>query len=340
MSTPVVKALKFGANTLSKVAGRNNAIERFVRDRYLKSIRAKTKKESGPGYVQHSGGNFVVLKSTKDPDASRVGIVLRGGCDLPSIFVSATFIREHVKGTVAIYKDVFGGQAGASSTPQMLQTLDGIPREHLEDGRRMLRLGPRTFEPHLFEPGEFSIQEFPEYGTFPKSVIILSTGSDLARTLHRHKEHGYLVDIGGWWLNESLDKAIHNTEALEWFKKNFESVGKIKVEDFSKNMEKMINELRQRTGAHIIVLNSLVLDPLKPVHNYQQLNQAHSRRRRDFHLALVELSAKLNFHIVDVDRALKRHGVREQVDFAHFPIEGMLPIAEQAYRIFKELEVV
>ena len=87
MSTPVVKALKLGAKTVRKVAGHNNALERFVRDRYLKSIRAKTNKEFGPGYVQHSGGNFVVLKSTKDPDTSRVGIVLRGGCDLPSIFV-------------------------------------------------------------------------------------------------------------------------------------------------------------------------------------------------------------------------------------------------------------
>ncbi|HJU81950.1 MAG TPA: SGNH/GDSL hydrolase family protein [Acidimicrobiia bacterium] len=339
MTTPVVKALQFGAKTIRKVAGHNNALERFVRHRYLKSLQDKTKKETGPGYVQYSGGTFVVLKSTKNPE-QRAGIILRGGCDLPSVFLSATFIREDLKGTVAIYKDVFGGQAGASTTSQMLQTLDGIPREHLEEGRRVLRLGPRTFEPHLFEPGEFTIQGFPEYGTFPKSVIVLSTGSDLSRTLHRHKEHGYLVDIGGWWLNESLEKAIHNKQALDWFKRNFESVGKIKVEDYYKNMEKMVTRLRERTGAHVVVLNSLVIDPLKPVHNYQLLNQAHSRRRRDFHLALVELSAKLNFHIVDVDRGLKRHGVREQVDFAHFPIEGMMPIAKQAYRIFKELEVV
>ena len=339
MSTPLVKALRLGAKTVRKVAGRNTAIERFIRDRYLHTVHSKVKKETGPGYVQQSGGNYVVLKSTKNPEP-RVGIVLRGGCDLPSIFVSATFIREDFKGTVAIYKDAFGGQAGASSTAQMLQTVDGIPREHLEEGRRVLHLGPRTFEPHIFQPDPFEIQGFPEFGAFPKTVIVISTGSDVSRTLHRHKEHGYLVDIGGWWLNESLEKAIHDVDALEWFRRNFESVGKIKVEDFYVNMEKMITLLRERTGAHVVVLNSLVLDPLKPVHNYQLLNQGHSRRRREFHLALVELSAKLNFHVVDVDRALKRQGIREQVDFAHFPVEGMLPIGEQAYRIFKELEVV
>ena len=337
--TTVLKALKLGAKTMRRVAGPNNALERFVKDRYIKAQRSQVKKESGPGYVQQSGGSFVIMKSTVDPDP-QVGVMLRGGCDLPSIFVAAPLIRETLRGTVIIYKDEYGGQAGASSTKQLLQTLEGIPPEHLEEGRRRLKLGSEVFEPHLFAPGNFSIHGFPEFGTFPKSVIVLSTGSDLARTLHRHREHGYLVDIGGWWLNQSLEKAIHDTVVLNWFKENFESVGKIKVEEYYANMEKIIGLLRERTGAHIVVLNSLVVDPMKPTHNYQLLNQAHSRRRRDFHMALAELSSRLDFHIVDVDRALKRQGVREQVDFAHFPAEGMRPIAEQAYRIFRELEVV
>jgi hypothetical protein len=336
---PFVKTLELGAKVVRRFAGYDSALELLVRKSYLTSQRTKVKKETGPGYVQHSGGSFVVMKSTGDPEP-RVGIVLRGGCDLPSIFVTAPMIRQQLKGTVAIHKDVDGGQAGASSTSQLLQTLNGIPREHLEEGRRWLRLGPKVFEPHLFDPEPFSIHRFPEFGTFPKTVIVISTGSDLARSLHRHREHGYLIDIGGWWLNQSLEKAIHNTDALNWFKANFESVGRIKVEDFYTNMEKVVTLLQQRTGAHVVVLNSLVIDPLKPIHNYQLVNQAHSRRRRDFHLALVELSRRLDFHIVDVDRALKQQGVREQVDFAHFPIDGMLPIAEQAYRIFRELDVV
>lgn len=337
--TPFVKTLKLGAKVVRRFAGHDSALERFVRETYLGSLRKKVNKETGPGYVQHSGGSFVVMRSKADPEP-KVGIMLRGGCDLPSIFVSAPMIRQQLKGTVAIYKDQYGGQAGGSSTSQLLQTLDGIPHEHLEEGRRWLRLGSKVFEPHLFDPEPFSIYRFPEFGTFPKSVIVLSTGSDLARSLHRHRQHGYLVDIGGWWLNQSLEKAIHDVDALNWFKENFESIGKIKVEDFYTNMEKVIALLRERTGAHVIVLNSLVIDPLKPIHNYQLLNQAHSARRRDFHLALVELSRRLDFHIIDVDRALKQQGVREQVDFAHFPVEGMLPIAEQAYRIFRELEVV
>lgn len=337
--TAVVKTLKMGVKVVRRVAGPNTAFERYVRDNYLRSQKTKVKKETGPGFVQQTGDNFVVMKSTKD-DASKVGIMLRGGCDLPAIFVTAPLIRQHLKGTVAIYKDEHGGQAGASSTRQLLQTLDGIPAEQLEEGRQRLNLGSRVFEPHLFEPEPFSIYRFPQLGTFPKTVIILSNGSDVARTLHRHREHGYLVDIGGWWLNQSLEKAIGEVETLNWFKENFESVGKISVEDFYANMGKVITILRERTKAHVVVLNSLVIDPLKPVHNYQLLNQAHSRRRRDFHLALVELSRNMNFHVIDLDRSLKRQGVRQQVDFAHFPVEGMSAIAEQAYGIFRELEVV
>ncbi|MDQ3501683.1 MAG: hypothetical protein M3488_12105 [Actinomycetota bacterium] len=337
--TVVEKALKAGVKVVRRVVGSNGKLERLVRDKYLHRQRVKVTKESGPGWVQQSGGNFVVMKSTKD-DGSRTGIVLRGGCDLPSIFVSAPMLRQHLKGTLAIYKDQYGGQAGASSTRQMLQTLDGIPAEHLEEARRRLKLGSRVFEPHIFEPAPFSIHRMPELGSFPKNVIVLSNGSDLTRTLHRHKEHGYLVDIGGWWLFQSLEKAIQDTDTLNWFKKNFESVGRISVEDFYTNMGRLITTLRDRTKAHVVVLNSLVIDPSKPVHNYQLLNNTHSRRRREFHLALAELSRNLDFHVIDVDRALKHVGVREQIDFVHFPVEGMMPIAEQAYRVFRELEVV
>ena len=337
--TSVVKTLKFGAKVMGRLAGSNNALERFVRERYLRTLRTKSIKETGPGFVQQSGASFVVLRSTRDPEP-RTGIMLRGGCDLPSIFVSAQMIRQDLRGTVAIYKDEHGGQAGASSTSQMLQTLHGIPREHLEEARRRLRIGSRVFEPHLFDPAPFSIHRFPELGSFPKKVVVVSSGSDVARSLHRHREHGYLIDIGGWWLNQSLEKSIQDVDSLNWFKQNFESVGKIKVEDYYTNMKKMVSILRERTRAHVVVLNSLVIDPLKPIHNYQLLNQAHSRRRRDFHLALVDLSRELNLPIIDVDRALKGQGVREQVDFAHFPVEAMMPIAAQAYRIFRELDVV
>ncbi|MGI8517440.1 MAG: hypothetical protein ACR2ME_03725 [Acidimicrobiia bacterium] len=337
--TAVEKALKGGVKIVRRVVGPNGKLERFVRDKYLRGQRAKITKESGPGWVQQSGGNFVVMKSTKD-DGSRTGIVLRGGCDLPSIFVSAPMLRQHLKGTLAIYKDQYGGQAGASSTRQMLQTLDGIPAEHLDEARRRLKLGARVFEPHIFSPEPFSIHRSPEFGTFPKDVIVLSNGSDLTRTLHRHKEHGYLVDLGGLWLHQSLEKAIQDTDTLNWFKKNFESVGRIRVDDFYANMGRLIAALRERSKAHVVVLNSLVIDPSKPVHNYQLMNNAHSRRRREFHLALAELSRNMDFHIIDVDRALKGVGVREQIDFVHFPVEGMMPIAEQAYRVLRELEVV
>jgi hypothetical protein len=336
----VPRALALGARAWRGVVGRDSAVERYVLKRYRRALKAKVERETGETYLQWSGGNFVVVKSTAEPEP-KVGIFLRGGCDLPSIFVTAPLIRQQLrKGSVAIYKGDFGGQAGASRSDQILQTLQAIPEEHLEEGRRKLRLGPDVFKPHLFDPDPFEIEGLPELGRFPKDVIVLSVGSDLARSLYRHREHGYLVDLGGWWLNQSLEKAIADVDVLTWFRRSFISVGRITVDEFRQNLEQIIRLIRSRVGAHVIVLNSLVIDPLDPTHNYRLLPRGHTVRRRQFHLALAELSARLDFHILDVDRILKGHGVREQVDFAHFPVEGMLPIAEEAHRILRDLEVL
>ncbi|MGF1618498.1 MAG: hypothetical protein ACFCU2_11940, partial [Acidimicrobiia bacterium] len=77
-----------------------------------------------------------------------------------------------------------------------------------------------------------------------------------------------------------------------------------------------------------------------PTHNYQLVKTAHAARRREFTIALAELSAELNFAIVDIDRILKNMGVEEQVDFAHFPVDRMGPIGVEVHRILKAIDFV
>jgi hypothetical protein len=43
---------------------------------------------------------------------------------------------------------------------------------------------------------------------------------------------------------------------------------------------------------------------------------------------------------LDIDRVLKTVGISGQVDFAHARNESMQPIADEAWRIMQELEVV
>jgi hypothetical protein len=112
------------------------------------------------------------------------------------------------------------------------------------------------------------------------------------------------------------------------------------VDAFYETFGELVQHIQERTGAHVIVFNSLVVDPSNPTHNYQFARHAQTIRRREFDLALRDLSEKLGFHIVDIDRILKLGGVQAQVDWAHFPPERMRPIAEYVCSLLQELDVL
>jgi hypothetical protein len=126
---------------------------------------------------------------------------------------------------------------------------------------------------------------------------------------------------------------------LDWFKRTFESIGRITVDEFAQNMRRLVPLIRQETGAHVLVFNSLEVEPFDPTHNYSLRNLESASRRRRFNIALAELSDQLDFHIVDVDRVLKEQGVESQVDFSHFPVERMNAVADEALQILRSLQV-
>jgi hypothetical protein len=329
----IERGLVLGARAWRVVAGQNTALERRIKRRYRDSWRVTRRSRT----VQYSNQHGVVVSHRQSPDP-KVGVFLKGGCDLPSMFLVGPLIAEVLSGgSVAIVRPPEA--VGSSQSAQVLQTRDGIPREVVEDTCRRLDIRPSFFRSVLFEKG-FDVAGLERLGTYPKSIVVLSIASDLTRSLHRHREHGFLVDIGGWWLNQSLDRAIKDVETVRWFRQNFEPVGRIGVEEFARNTEQIIRHLSDEVGARVIVFNSLVVEPSNPAHNYQLLNEDHFTRRREFNVVLAELSARLDFHVLDVDRILKQRGVVEQVDFAHFPVEGSMAIAREGFRIMRELEVI
>ena len=333
------RLLRKGVSGWRSIAGKDTAVERVLRTGYRKVVRDRVQERSGVNFTQATGPNFAIVRSKETADDQRVGIVLRGGCDLPSAFTAAPLIAENVYGTVCLFKQGTGGELGAHRTDQMIQTLTGVTADTTEV-RERLNLEEHYFGARLFEEPDFEVDGHPKYGRFPKSVVVLSVGSDLVRVAYRHKTEGYLVDPGGFWLNNLNDNVLPDPEVARWFRQNFESVGRIDVADFQANLERIISEIRSRVDAHVVVYNSLVVDPGSRHHNYQLLASAHPLRRREFSLALTDLSAKLDFHIVDVDRILKIGGVQEQVDFAHFPVSRTAPIGAEFYRILRDLEVV
>ncbi len=334
---PLSKPVKTALKSWRTVFGEDTKIEHWVKQRYLTSIEHEVKRESGPGWVQYSGRRAIIVSESDDFPEPRRGVLLKGGCDLPSVFTAAPLLRQGIKGTIAISRNV--GGTGGNRSDQILQTLEDLPQDAIAETRRMLKLDAAYFEPALFNK-TFTVPHMPQAGEFNRDMVIFSIASDETRQLYRHREHGFVADPGGWWLNQDLDRVLDDLSSVEWFRKNFKRVGRMSVDDFRKNNTRLVNEVRDRLGAHVVYYNTMVVDPANPTHNYQLVKTAHSVRRREFTIALAELSQDLGFPIVDVDRVLKTAGVEEQVDFAHFPVDRMAPLGAEVYRIMKGIDFV
>jgi hypothetical protein len=284
--------------------------------------------------ARQTGENFVLLRS--GAPQRRVGVYARGSCDLKLLYACAPFIRPALKGTCCILSE--GGAADARSDV-LLQTLQSFPGEWLDSVRERLGLDDDYFRPVLFEktftvPGRDGPEEFP------KTVVCLSLGPDLMRTVYRHREYGLLVDPGGAWLNQSLELVLRDLSVATWFRDNFVSVGKLSVDEFVQHFSRVVRLVQSETGAHVMVFNTLTVDPGSLLHCYQLVKNCHAIRRRQFHLALVDLSRELGFSVIDLDRVLKRAGVHIQVDFGHPPPVFNPLIAQEVVRILREREVL
>jgi hypothetical protein len=280
------------------------------------------------------GENFVLLGSG-NPAEQRIGLYAKGSCDLNSIFACAPLIEKALHRSCCILKD---GLVADSRSDIHLQTLQVLPREETRQAIRRFRLPEDYFRPTLFEPS-FTVPTACGPIEFPKSVILLSIAPDVVRTVYRNKEHGFLVDPGGGWLNQSLEGVLNDLASVAQFRETFSPIGKISLDDFVANFTTLITRLKASTGAHILVYNTLTVEPGCRTHNLQLVKNYHPRRRREFVVALAELSRQLDFSIVDVDRIAKRFGIQAQVDFGHLSTELNLLIGREVVRIIKELGV-
>jgi hypothetical protein len=325
------RVLRPAAKMVRSLVGSESLLEKRIR-------RARTPTcERGPGYVQWTGRRYFVVQSTATPEPRR-GIYLRGACDLPTLSSLGPLLRAEAKGTLAL-ADAAGAVA-ATRADVLLQTLDRLPAEATKEVTDRLQLPPDYFEPALFSP-TFVLPKLRRLGAFPKTVVVLSLAPNVVRTLYRHREHGFLVDPGGWWLNQELDVVMRSTDQVAWFREHFEPVGRVSVDEFGALFRTLIQRVKDKARPrHILVFNVLTVEPGDRIHNYQLRRNPEVMRRRDFCLALVDLSRELGFHIVDLDRILKREGIDRQVDFAHFPTDLAGPISAEVFGILRTVEVV
>lgn len=230
------------------------------------------------------------------------------------------------------------GHISFTRPDMLLQTLGELPGEFCDDVIRRLNLDSHYFDPALFEP-EFEI-DHPAAGRFPKTAIFLSLGPSLVRTVYRHKEHGVLVDPGGWWLSESLKNVRNDDETMTWFQNEFVRVGRDTPEKWAESFARVVEEIRARMDTEIFVFNALSVEPGDPTHSYAVRRSPEGVRRRRFLLALADVSRQLGINVIDADRILKGEGIEGQVDFAHFPTSRFGALAGEGHRVLRELEIV
>ncbi|AVH63800.1 tetratricopeptide repeat protein [Nostoc sp. 'Peltigera membranacea cyanobiont' N6] len=283
---------------------------------------------------EYMDSNHIIFWSDSHQE-NKIGIYMMGGCDLPSVFSCVPLIKPILKGTCCIIKE---GQIEKSRSDILLQNLKKSPQNLLAPVLEKFYLPNNFFENQLSKP-DFCVSHGSGIEEFPKQVVILSIAADVARVVYQHREHGFLIDPSGWWNNQRMDLMLRDLSSANWFRKYFVSLGRMTLETFIENLTQLIQEIRQVTNAYILVFNTLTIEPGNIIHNYQFVKRPESLRRREFNLALIELSRKLNFWIVDVDKVLKQSRTKNMIDFVHFPVELYQPIGQEVFKILEELEI-
>ena len=268
-------------------------------------------------------------------DRNRFGVYGFGGCDVWSIAESGPSLQRHTTATGAVFAE---GRAQFTRSDLILQTWEGVDLDEVAEVSHRLDLEPASFRPVLFEP-DFVVPGSERLGSFPKDVVVLTISSDLVRTLYRHREHGFLVDPGGFWLARDIGGTLDDLDTVKWFASEFEKIGRISLEASMANMRRIVGLIRTEIGAEVVVFKSLSVDPGRQVFDYKLSHSPHRTRRREFALALVELAADLDFSIVDVDRIVKGVGVSGLGDFVKFMPMHKKAIAEELVRILRDREV-
>lgn len=316
--------IKNGLRLWRGLAGDDTRLERLLRSQY-RTVKSKVEREI-------TGENYVLFWS-RSGRAKRVGLYLKGSCHLRAVFSCKASIQRVLEGSCCILND---GDISDSRSDILLQTVRNHPWEWITPLLGNLRISEEYFRPRILEP-TFSIPGLGRQEEFGKTVVFLSVAADAVRTAYRHCQHGILLDPGGWWLSQPMEQVLGSLEAVNWFRKNFESIGRIGVDVFAQNYAQIIDLVRKHTGAYVIVFSIPTVEPGKLIHNYQFVRDPLSRRTREFNVALAELSRRLDFPIVDVDRVLKRAGVGRQLDFAHFSPEQFHTLGQEAFSIMSDL---
>jgi hypothetical protein len=164
-------------------------------------------------------------------------------------------------------------------------------------------------------------------------AIVLSVQPELQVPLQRHRQAGYLF--------HAADADLWPADDRAWLDRCFEPPDPPDVARSMEAFEGVLQRIRRRTEAPILVYNMSSVIPGERIHCFQGLDDCLSTQIRRFNLSLVELSERLGISIIDVDAVLARSGAdRLKVDVLHLTPEGYRLVAEEVVRVLADLALL
>lgn len=163
----------------------------------------------------------------------------------------------------------------------------------------------------------------------PADVVVLSLQSAATNALVRHRRDGWLLlpdEYESW-----------SAEARAWLSSECEYAGLAELPRVMERLEQLILTIEERLGAQVLVYNLSPVTPGERIHCWIGADDALSLRVQRFNLALAELSARMGFSIVDVDRLVASAGADAlKIDLFHLKAAGWRLLAEEVARILEE----
>jgi hypothetical protein len=164
----------------------------------------------------------------------------------------------------------------------------------------------------------------------PADAYVLSVQPDICTPMVRHRRDGFLFCADHWPSWAADDQA--------WLRRSFAPVGLIEPRASMANFARIIERLRARSAAPILIYNVSSVVPGEQVHCHEGLEDMTSTRIRRFNLGLIELSQATGVSIIDVDAIVAAGGAdRLKYDTTHLTGEGCRTVAEAVVRVLDDL---
>jgi hypothetical protein len=187
---------------------------------------------------------------------------------------------------------------------------------------------------------QLSLGSYPAASQFSTALfdskadaVVLSILGETATTLMAHKQAGFLfypADVEKWTQSDR-----------DWLKADFTRSDLLDVREAMENLKSIIDRIRMRTEAPILVYNVSSIVPGETVHCLQGLGEIYSTRCRRFNLALAELSEQTGISIIDVDSIIGRAGADKlKLDAMHLTADGYRLVAEEVVRVLGDLGIL